>query len=347
VAPNGPDRLRAALDLLRDLTKEGIATGDARDRLEEFRDAIDDPSVDLVWHVDPLDDSIAYCVLLRDDDGVVVSLGRARGGMPWALRGVHRWSEEDLVRINGRVVKVEEAIAFLELDAPSLKVVDRIADSFLLQEEIAKRSREVDAASLQTELDLIRRRLGLATASDTRAWLEARHMTHPDLERQARDQILLRRLQEQVIRPEAVGAHFAQNASSFSVATMHWIWRHTREEATSALGELTAGRPIEQLALDLGNDEGHAQLPLAVRRHRHDLPDAFGRLFEPDAPSPFGPIAYRDGFVLGYRVDLAPAKLTSDLEATIRGKLFGEWLSVRRTSADIEWLWGPADPVTT
>lgn len=340
MARNGPDRVRAALDLLRGLMAEGLTTDDARARLEEVREAIGDPSVDLVWHVNPIDDSIAYSVLLRDDDGALISLARARGGLPWALRGAHRWSEEDLVRINGRVVKVEEAIAFLELDAPDLRVVDRIVDSFLLQEEIAKRDQAVDGASLQAELDDLRRGLGLITASDTRAWLEARHMTHGDLERRARDGVLLRRLREQVIGPEAVRACFAQKASSFSAATLHWLWRGTREQATSAFEELTAGRPIEQLAFDLGNDEGHAQMPLAVRRYRSDLPDAFGPVFEPDAPSPFGPIEFRGGFVVGYRVDLAPAALTDEVEARIRRQLFDEWLAVRRTGADIDWLWG-------
>jgi putative peptide maturation system protein len=347
MAPNGPDRFRAALDLLRDLVAEGATTDEGLARLEGLRETIGDPSVDLVWHVNPIDDSIAYGVLLRDDDGALISLARARGGLPWALRGVHRWSEEDLVRINGRVVKVEEAIAFLELDAPNLRVVDRIVDSFLLQEEIAKGDRDVDEASLQAELDLLRRGLGLITASDTRAWLQARHMTHDDLERRARDQILLRRLREHAIPPEAVRAHFAQNASSFSVATLHWIWRETRELATSALDEVNAGRPIEQLALDLGNDEGHAQLPLAVRRYRGDLPVAFGPVFEPDAPSLFGPIEFRGGFVLGYRVDLAPAGLTDEVEARIRRWLFAEWLAARRASADIEWLWGHADHIRT
>jgi putative peptide maturation system protein len=339
---NEPDRVRAALDLLRGLTTESLTTDEAAARLEDLREAIGDPSVDLVWHVDPIDESIAYSVLLRDDDGTLISLARARRGLPWALRGVHRWSDEDLVRVNGRVVKVEEAIAFLELDAPNLKVVDRIVDSFLLQEEIAKGDQGVDDASLQAELDLLRRGLGLITASDTRAWLEARHMTHRDLERRARDQILLRRLREEVISPEAVRAQFAQKASSFSVATLHWIWRPTRQLATSALGELSAGRPIEQLALDVGNDEGHANLPLAVQRYRADLPDAFGYLFEPEAESPFGPIEYRGGFALGYRVDLAPAALTDEVDARIRRQLFDEWLAVRRSSADIEWLWGHA-----
>jgi hypothetical protein len=34
--------------------------------------------------------------------------------LPWPLRGVGRWSDKDLVRVNNTLLRVEDAIAFLD-----------------------------------------------------------------------------------------------------------------------------------------------------------------------------------------------------------------------------------------
>jgi putative peptide maturation system protein len=336
-------RFTDGVAFLRELTSEDIPPADAILRLDRLRKELGDESADLVWHVETIDGSIAYCLLLRDEDGCVVSLGRARGGLPWALRGVRAWSEEDLVRINGRVVKVEEAIAFLELDAPNLNVAGRIVDSLLLREEVRRLEEHVEAPAIQAQVDDLRRQLGLESSTRTLRWLTERGMAVADLESYARDLVLIHSLQRTAVDLDSIRAYFEVNRSAFAKAEIHWTWRPNEDRARSALDELLRGTPIEQLALDLSNDLERVQLPVAVRRFRRDLPDTFAPLFDPGVTPVFGPIPFRRGWVVGKRIDLTPAEWSQEVENAIREELFSQWLTARRSAARIEWLWGRAD----
>ena len=63
-------------------------------------------------------------LLHRDGEGTVSLSYCPERTLPWPLRGVQRWSEMNLVRVNATDPEVDQAVALLDFiwdDAPMLK----------------------------------------------------------------------------------------------------------------------------------------------------------------------------------------------------------------------------------
>ena len=74
-----------------------------------------DLAIDLLAEEEAFDQSVHYDVLLRRAGEGTVSLSYCpERAIPWPLRGVHRWSEAELVRVNANVLQGEQAIACLD-----------------------------------------------------------------------------------------------------------------------------------------------------------------------------------------------------------------------------------------
>ena len=59
-----------------------------------------------------------------------------RTGLPWPLRGVRRWTDADVLRVNGRTVKFQEAVACLELMWTEVPIAQRLVNACLLDAEL-------------------------------------------------------------------------------------------------------------------------------------------------------------------------------------------------------------------
>src|SRR4051794_17480171 len=99
------DSLRQAvvdgLDYLRALQREDVRPDNARSRLPAVRRRHPDLAIDLLAEEQAYDNSVHYDLLLRRVGEGTVSLSYCpERAIPWPLRGVHRWTEADLVRVN-------------------------------------------------------------------------------------------------------------------------------------------------------------------------------------------------------------------------------------------------------
>src|SRR5262249_5684420 len=113
------DSLRQAvvdgLDYLWALQRERARPDAARGPWPAGRQSHPGMAIDLFEEEEAYDRSVHYDLLLRRaGEGTVTLSYSPERAVPWPLRGVHRWSEAHLVRVNGTVLKVDQAIALLD-----------------------------------------------------------------------------------------------------------------------------------------------------------------------------------------------------------------------------------------
>src|SRR6476660_3203145 len=103
------------LDYLLALQHEGIRPREARARLQSVRGHHPELGIDLLAEEQAFDQSVHYDALLRRAGEGTVSISYCpERAIPWPLRGVHRWSDRDLVRVNANVLPVDTAMACLD-----------------------------------------------------------------------------------------------------------------------------------------------------------------------------------------------------------------------------------------
>jgi putative peptide maturation system protein len=331
------NELARALDLLKRIAS--LAPDEAMKILESAQLP---ETADLVWHRETFDQSLHYAVLIRDGEGGVISLSRSAGGLPWPLRGVQRWSEADVVRVNGRRMQVEEAIAFIDVDDHRSRVARSLIDSLLIQQELDREPVAIDPEGLQAELDAFRRARGLATADATQQWLVNEGLTQGGLERLLRDRLALRGLRSRIVTSAAVLDEFDRTRADFDEVLMTSIWLPALGASRRVIRELRQGliRLDGRDAWPSRSAPSSPDIGVFVRRRRHEVPPSLGLVFECDAGATFGPLPLSDGYVVGRVHEVRPARLTADVRLAIELRLFEGWLDARRTSARIEWMWG-------
>src|SRR5438094_5255133 len=118
--------------------------------------------------------------------------------IPWPLRGVQRWREQDLLRVNATVLRVDQAIACLDFIWDEARIINRLINVCLIQEALAKDPVTLSDAELQCALDGFRRAHKLYTAEDTYRWLERHGMTHEKIERYVADEATVATLRDRV-----------------------------------------------------------------------------------------------------------------------------------------------------
>lgn len=100
-----PQVLFDMLDYLMMLSREGIRPEEAKARLRTLQQQYPDTGMDLLWEEEAYDRSVHYDILLHLTREGTVSLSFCPDrALPWPMRGVQRWNEADLVRINNTVL---------------------------------------------------------------------------------------------------------------------------------------------------------------------------------------------------------------------------------------------------
>ena len=209
----------AALEYLRDLNRDGVRPDEARNRMRGLRVQHPHTRIDLLWEEEACDRSVHYDTLVQKDGEGTVSLSFCRERtLPWPLRGVQRWSEMDLVRVNATVLKVDQAVALLDFiwdDAPMLK---RLVDAGLIREAIDQDAIPPSDEELQQALDAFRRLHGLYKAADMHRWMEQRGLTQEKLETHLAELAEIAALRERVTAGK-VGGYFEAHRSEFDVVS--------------------------------------------------------------------------------------------------------------------------------
>lgn len=346
------DSLRQAvadgLDYLRALQREGARPGEARARLQAVRGRHPGLAIDLLSEEEAYDQSVHYDVLLRRAGEGTVSLSYCpERAVPWPMRGVHRWTDAQLVRVNATVLKVDQAMACLDFIWDEAPIIERLVNLCLLQEELEREPITLSDAELQEAMDRFRAAKKLFKAQDTLAWLERHGMTHEGLERYVTNEALVDRLRDRAVG-DGVERYFREHPGAFDTARVARLEVADEGRARELAEEIRAGRLDFYAAAERCFAEAaergappRAGL-LAVIQRRQAAPALREQLFAAAPGQLVGPVPAEGGHALLRVLAVVPAQLDGRTRAAVKNVLFDEWLAERRRAARIEWFWGNA-----
>jgi len=343
------DRLMSqSLVLLRGLAERQLDPQAAQRELAGLRERHPGVKLDLLWEREPYAGTLHYDLLVSQDGRNAVWLGWCPDrGVPWVLRGVHRHSEADLVRVNGETLRVQAAMQLIDYIWSDQRVIDGLVDSCLIRQALVTLDVAPPSdAELQRAVDEFRRRHGLLSAQDTQDWLTRRGMSYEQLEFYVADSARVRALRSRVVG-DAVRPWFEQHRSELCRATLLLVTTGDRAVAEAIAADGGAGRPgFVQAALQhqqgrMANARAGRETMELVVRPAGELPPALAEAVLAAVPgSVVGPVAHRGGYLVAQVIEHHEAVLDDACAEAIAERLFGEWLEGERRKASVEWLWG-------
>ena len=185
--------LEALIASLRDGARRGLAPRE----MMPLVDALGLPA-QLVWEREAYDDRYHYDALIPTGDGTLSISFAPDGALPWPLRGVRRWSDGDLVRVNETLLRVLEAIRLFDFVWAQAPLTTALVNACLIHEAVAAERIEPTDEQLQSAFDAFRARRGLLTEADTAAWMESRGYSLEQLERAMVDEARVEALRDRV-----------------------------------------------------------------------------------------------------------------------------------------------------
>jgi putative peptide maturation system protein len=335
-----------ALHYLRELLREGAQPGEARERLRQLEARHPGTELDLVWAAEAYDGSIHYDVLLhRAGEGTISLSCCAEEDLPWPLRGVHRSSETDLLRVNDTILSVGQAVGYLEFIWEDVATLKELVNQCLIQEALDKDPVSISDADVQQTMDAFRRAKRLYTAKDTHRWMERRSMTHEMLDDHVRHGARIAKLRERVAAGR-VEEYFEVHRTHFETVLVARLEFPSEESARRAGEQIRAGASdfyAEAQTLFQARAErsgpGEAAMFAAVRRR--EAPAEWQPVFAAAPRDVVGPLhAEKGGHVLVQVLSVRPPHLDEPTRDAAKKALFDEWLAERRRAARIEWHWG-------
>jgi putative peptide maturation system protein len=341
------------LDYLFALQQESVLPREARVRLQKLRAAHPDLQIDLLAEEVAFDRSVHYDALLRRAGEGTVSMSYCpERAIPWPLRGVHRWSEGDLVRVNTNVLQVEAAVACLDFIWDDSAIIERLINMCLIQEEVEREPVDLSDAELQAAMDRFRSAKKLFRAEDTRHWLERHGMSHQRLERYVAETAIVPKLRDRVSAGR-VDDYFRQHHGDFDKVKVAQLVLESESQARELAETLRAGREdfasaAERLYFAAAEHGAPPKTSLfAVLELRQVDPELRQPLFSATPGHLVGPVAGPTGPTLMRVLSIVPGQLDEATRAAIKDILFKEWLAERRQAARIEWCWGNASDTST
>jgi putative peptide maturation system protein len=348
------DSLRLAvpevLEYLLALVREGVRPREARARLQPLRGRHPDLGIDLLAEEEAFDQSVHYDALLRRAGEGTVSLSYCpERAIPWPLRGVHRWNEGDLVRVNANVLAVDAAMACLDFIWDEAPVIERLVNMCVIQEELEREPIALSDAELQVAMDKFRSAKKLFKAEDTLRWLERHGMTHEKLENYVAESAIVPKLRDRITAGR-VEEYFRQHAGDFDTAWVARLEVTDESEARKLAEQIRAGgqeffAAAERCYFDAAQRGKPPAAAMFAMIQRRDAPATFrDQLFTAAPAQLVGPVPIETGHgqVLLRVVAIVPARLDDRIRAAIKKILFDQWLAERRQTARIEWCWGNA-----
>lgn len=330
----------AIAEYVRSVTLRQPSHDDARAELSALTEAWTGRRARVVSSCEEYDSSRHFDVLLTDADGTYTVSFAPADGSPWPLRGVHRWNEGDLLRVNGTTLRVQQAIASLDFLWERDDLLDHLVNVCLVDEEIAARSPvPVNDADLQARLDEFRRAQGLFTAADTHQWLAQHGMSHRQLERRLADALRVELLAEEVVG-DAVADYLKAGKSNLGIFPAMLASARSHEDLHELTHQTANMASWMTWAVTPRGDRREVR---CYRIHAFDAAPSLAVLASDDVP--VGTVSqvfpYRDAHALACK--LGPTEQpepSPELTRRVRDRLFADWLAERRRCADVEWYWG-------
>jgi putative peptide maturation system protein len=339
--------LADALAYLQTLSREGTRPEEARARCRLLQELHPGMRVDLLWEEEAYDRSVHYDLLLHRAGVGTVSLSFCpERSLPWPLRGVHPWGEDYLVRVNGVVVRVDQAMACLDFIWDEAPILDRLVNMALIEEALAADPIPLSDAELQRSLDAFRRTHKLYTAADTARWLEQKGMTHDKLERLLAGAVTAAKLRDRVAAGR-VEEYFERHQSAFDTAHVARLVFADEPSARRVAEHVRGGGASFYEAAQRcflaskGPEQPSRDLFAVLRRGRTD-PGVAAVVFAAQPGDVLGPVRDGDDYCLFHLLSLAPARLDEPTRNAVKEGLFEGWLAERRRAAAVEWFWGDA-----
>ena len=305
------------------LTELGHDEQGAREALARLQERHPEHRLHLIVDEESYDGSVHCGLLIRQADGVTLSLSVAAGpGLPWALRGAAKASEYHLLAVNGVRVAVADAMASVDalFDEPDL--LRSLVDSCLIGQALEEDPVEVSPALMQDTADAFRRGKGLHSADGTRAWLAERSLSAARFAELIEDLARTRALRRRVAGG-GVDDWFAAHGRELDVVTVAW----------AALDNAAALEADPLAAIVQAHRAGRAA---GVGEWRAgELPEALAAA-EPGVAT----AADLGGPVSAVVLDRRPAVLDDRTREAIERRLFADWLAERRRAAHVQWFWG-------
>jgi putative peptide maturation system protein len=336
------------LEFLSALQRESVRPNEARARLQSLRKRHPDLSLDLLLEEQVYDQSVHYDVLIRRAGEATVSMSYCpERAVPWPLRGVHRWSEGDLVRVNTKTLQVDQAMACLDFIWDEAPVIEQLINVCLIQEELDREPINLSDADLQEAMDHFRSAKKLFKAEDTLRWLERHGMTHEKLEQYVADNALVPKLRDR-IAGDRVEEYFHQHQADFDTA---WVARFEVPDPSKAgefgeqirTGRLDFFAVAERLFFESVQRSATPEAGLfAVIQRREAAPNLREQLFQAQPGQMVGPIEVDSRHILMRVIAINPGRLDARTGTAIKNIIFKDWLAERRQEAKIDWCWGNA-----
>jgi putative peptide maturation system protein len=318
-----PELLADAAELLGELARDEPG---ARDAVAGLQARHSEHRLHLLVDEEAYDGSVHCALLIRQAGGLTLSLSAAPGtGLPWALRGVAKASEYDLLAVNGVRVAVADALVTVDalFDDPDL--LRSLIDACLIGQALEQDPVDISPALVQETADAFRRGRGLHSAQATRTWLAERSLSPQRFADLVDDLARTRALRRRVAdgRVEAwFGAH------RHELSTVSAAWAAVDDPAALEADPLAA-------ILD-AHRRGH---PGGAGSWRiGELPAGLAALAgaEPGMAVPV------EGPALAVVLDRREAVLDAATRDAVERRLFELWLAEQRRSAHVQWFWGDA-----
>jgi putative peptide maturation system protein len=262
------------------------------------------------------------------------------------MRGAHRWSDANLVRVNKTFLDVDQAIACLDFIWDEAPIIHRLVNVCLIQEVLDKDPIELSDEELQLAMHGFRRVHRLYKAEDTYRWMEQHGMTHAQLERYVADEAIVAKLRDRITAGR-VETYFEEHRADFDTA---YIARFAFSDEASAhhtceqirLGELDFYEAAQR-SFVAAECSKHPSCDLfTIVQRGHVFPELAIAIFTATPGEVVGPVHTEECYVIVRVLSRTPARLDESTCNTIKRILFEQWLAELREVATIEWYWGNA-----
>ncbi len=302
-------------------------------------------SIDLVWEEQAFDSSRHYDALVRPQGfRGTVSLSVCHDDtLPWPLRGLQPWRDSELLRVNGTVMPVENAIQQLDLLWQRKPLMQRLVDSCLIESELQRRDIEATPEEVQATVDDMRRRRGLLTVADTHAWLADSGMSMHGLTELAMKLARAAKLRD-LIAGADVERYLEEHRESFDVFNTRVLQTPDAEAAGQTLDAVRTGsRTFLDAAQEAFCSDRTGRAQLFYRKEpRHRLAERLGdTTVSLKSGTLLGPLEEGDDRLVIHVTSVESAERNPHLRSAVVAHLFDEWLREQRRTARIEWFWGP------
>lgn len=256
------------------------------------------------------------------------------------MRGVHHYSEANVVQVNGRTMTMEEAVVFLDVIWNKAPLMEQMLNTCLVKAELEKNPINNTDEELQIAMDCFRFEHGLLCASETSAWLEMRGMTHDSLEHLVEGNLCYMKLKTRIAEGK-IETYFDSHQELLRTAMIARISCPDKEYSLKLANDMrgvdfyrdledriAAGENLKCRISSISEDE------LSVNDRASVFNGARGDVLS---------LPIDETHCVVRIISLEAACLDQKTEEVIVNNLFEEWLREKREVAQITWHWGQSD----